>query len=211
MRMNRFRKVSLTRSLLRADCNPQNNDDGDNHLQTNLVPRLFHLTAPAPEERPWFRLVTCLPKSGRLSKQKLGEGRLSRKFAKPCVLGSGNFWRENKHFSHVAQYEVRFNLGGQMSHTVTPKKVYAAYKKSSRCRLCSSVGDHRKNLFGKANRALLRAAEELCGSSLPQREDLPHLICRPCERRLNAFARQYSRSCPPWSSLILIGTRLQRL
>ena len=84
-----------------------------------------------------------------------------------------------------------------MSHTVTPKKVYAAYKKSSRCRLCSSVGDHRKNLFGKANRALLRAAEELCGSSLPQREDLPHLICRPCERRLNAFARQYSRSCPP--------------
>ena len=26
----------------------------------NLVPRLFHLTAPAPEERPWFRLVTCL-------------------------------------------------------------------------------------------------------------------------------------------------------
>ena len=79
-----------------------------------------------------------------------------------------------------------------MSHTVTPKKVYAAYKKSSRCRLCSSVGDHRKNLFGKANRALLRAAEELCGSSLPQREDLPHLICRPCERRLNN-ARDFKR------------------
>ena len=54
-----------------------------------------------------------------------------------------------------------------MSHNVTPTKVDAAYKESSRCRLCSSVGDHRKNLFEKANRALLRVAEELCGSSLP--------------------------------------------
>ena len=32
----------------------------DFFLSCNLVPRLFHLTAPAPEERPWFRLVTCL-------------------------------------------------------------------------------------------------------------------------------------------------------
>ena len=30
-------------------------------LLTNLVPRVFH----PREERPWFRLVTCLPKSGR--------------------------------------------------------------------------------------------------------------------------------------------------
>lgn len=75
-----------------------------------------------------------------------------------------------------------------MSHTVTPKKIYAASSnKSSCCRLCRSVGAQRKNLFGKANRLLLQTAEEFYGSSLPQSEDLPHLICRPCERRLNNF------------------------
>lgn len=74
-----------------------------------------------------------------------------------------------------------------MSHTLTPKKVYAATSNISRCRLCGSVGDHCKKLFGKANRALLETAEELYGSSLPQSEELPHLICRPCERRLNNF------------------------
>ena len=47
MRMNRFRKVSLTRSLLRADCNPQNNDDGDNHLQTSAARRKI-LQEPLP-------------------------------------------------------------------------------------------------------------------------------------------------------------------
>ena len=34
---------------------------GPMSLSSNLVPRVFH----PREERPWFRLVTCLPKSGR--------------------------------------------------------------------------------------------------------------------------------------------------
>ena len=59
---------------------PQNPTTATN-VACNLVPRLFHLTAPAPEGRPWFRLVMCLPKAGRLPKQKLGEGRSGRKFA----------------------------------------------------------------------------------------------------------------------------------
>ena len=38
----------------------------------NLVPRLFPLCEDA-EEKPWFRLVTCLPDFGRLQKS-LGRG-----------------------------------------------------------------------------------------------------------------------------------------
>ena len=37
----------------------------DDNLKLNLVPRVFH----PREERPWFRLVTCLPKSGRRQKK----------------------------------------------------------------------------------------------------------------------------------------------
>ena len=46
---------------------------------------------------------------------------------------------------------------------------------------------HCKNLFGKTDRALLVAAEEIYGSSLQRRELLPYLPCRPCERRLKKF------------------------
>ena len=37
----------------------------------NLVPRLPHL----PVERPWLGLVTCLPESGRVQTNNLGEGK----------------------------------------------------------------------------------------------------------------------------------------
>ena len=59
----------------------------------------------------------------------------------------------------------------------TPKKVYQS-SGSSCCRLCKSVGDTSswRNLFGKGNRALLATAEIM-----------PHLLCRPCERRLKNF------------------------
>ena len=42
----------------------------------NLVPGLPHLTV----ERPWLGLVTCLPESGRLQTNNLGEGRISVRF-----------------------------------------------------------------------------------------------------------------------------------
>jgi hypothetical protein len=72
----------------------------------------------------------------------------------------------------------------------TPKKFYQSTSVStviSRCRLCYSVGDpkHCKNLFGAANRAILRNAESVYGSELPSSIEHPHLICRPCERRVN--------------------------
>ena len=42
----------------------------------NLVPRFSLL----PVERPWLGLVTCLPESGRLQTNNLGEGRISLRF-----------------------------------------------------------------------------------------------------------------------------------
>ena len=72
----------------------------------------------------------------------------------------------------------------------TPKKVYRALDSAidpSSCRLCQAVGDanHRKNIFNPSNRALLKIAEQLCGHRIVQDSCLPHLLCRPCERRLN--------------------------
>ena len=73
----------------------------------------------------------------------------------------------------------------------TPKKVYKSVGGNvlNCCRLCKSFGDvsHWKNLFGKGNRALLAAAENIHGNTLLRSESLPHLLCRPCERRLNNF------------------------
>ena len=57
------------------------------------------------------------------------------------------------------------------------------------CRLCKSVGDvsFSKNIFAKGNRALLAAAEDIYGGPLRQDQLLPHLLCRPCERRFKNF------------------------
>ena len=46
---------------------------------------------------------------------------------------------------------------------------------------------YRKNLFKKSNEQLLAAAEVVYGGTLPGNELRPHLLCRPCERRLNNF------------------------
>ena len=78
----------------------------------------------------------------------------------------------------------------EMSKSETPKKIYAASSTvASSCRLCKSVVDsaHSKNLFGKPNSSLLASAEDIYGSSPQKSELLPHLLCRPCERRLNNF------------------------
>ena len=72
----------------------------------------------------------------------------------------------------------------------TPKKKYASSAdiNTSSCRLCGSVKDatHCKNLFAKANRALLVAAEDIF-NSLPCHELMPHLLCRSCEGRLKNY------------------------
>ena len=73
----------------------------------------------------------------------------------------------------------------------TPKKISKSSTSAniSFCRLCKSVGDVpcSKNIYAKGNRALLAAAEDIYGRPLRQDKLLPHLLCRPCERRLKNF------------------------
>ena len=74
----------------------------------------------------------------------------------------------------------------------TPKKIFQSSvpRNLSSCRLCGAVGDRSwsKHLFRKGNRALLGAAEDIYGSTLRQDNNLlPHLVCRPCERRTKNF------------------------
>lgn len=89
--------------------------------------------------------------------------------------------------SHVLQSQSSFT---GMTSKETPKKAYRASNSSidsSSCRLCRAVGDtsRRKNIFKPSNRALLKIAEQICGHPIVYEANLPHLICRPCERRLN--------------------------
>ena len=79
-----------------------------------------------------------------------------------------------------------------MASKDTPKKLYKKRNvttvtvATARCRLCNCVSDpgHSKNLFRAQNKTILRNAEFSYGSELPQDENLPHLICTPCERML---------------------------
>ncbi len=78
-----------------------------------------------------------------------------------------------------------------MASKDTPKKLYQKRPEStgsiSRCRLCNSVTDSKycKNLFRDHNKTVLRNAERIYGRELLHSDSLPHLICAPCERRLN--------------------------
>ena len=73
----------------------------------------------------------------------------------------------------------------------TPEKTYRSSDSGNQscCRLCGSVKDFKycKNLCKKSNEELLAAAEAVYGGTLPRNELRPHLLCRPCERRLNNF------------------------
>ena len=71
-----------------------------------------------------------------------------------------------------------------------PKKICLAFSNAtSSSRLFKFVGDfsHCKNLFEKANHALLLAAEGIYGSSLRRSELFMRLRCRTCKRRLKNF------------------------
>ena len=72
-----------------------------------------------------------------------------------------------------------------MFQNQTPKKFFYSAD-SSLCRVRATVcdRDHSNNLFSERNCGLLAVAETLHGKSLP-RGDFPHLVCRPCSRRLN--------------------------
>ena len=72
----------------------------------------------------------------------------------------------------------------------TPKKIYsisASTETSLSCRLCKSVVDrrHSKGLFSHTNGVILTHAQYIYGRAFPRDNALPHLICRPCERRID--------------------------
>ena len=81
-----------------------------------------------------------------------------------------------------------------MASKDTPKKLYSktqgeplVINKTARCRLCNQIRDpgHSKNLFAVKNQKILQEAIFVHGTDLPQDDVLPHLICKPCERRLH--------------------------
>ena len=86
---------------------------------------------------------------------------------------------------------MSFNGNVRRKYFANAEKTYRSSDSGiqSCCRLCSSVNDFKycKNLFKKSNKELLAAAEAVYGGTLTRNELRPHLLCRPCERRLNNF------------------------
>ena len=76
-----------------------------------------------------------------------------------------------------------------MASKETPKKLYqvpgSSLIDSASCRLCGTVGNpsHRKDTLKPSNRVLLKIAEQFYGHSIAPDTNLPHGVCRPCERR----------------------------
>ncbi len=90
-----------------------------------------------------------------------------------------------------------------MASKGTPKKIYKKFFGSTICRLCKSVTEpkHSKNLFKDLNRDILRSAESIYGEDFQRDSALPHLICRPCERRVNNFIAFKNIICETQRSL----------
>ena len=101
-----------------------------------------------------------------------------------------------------------------MASKGTPKKLYRKRTEStaiSRCRLCNCVTDpgHSKSLFREQNRTILLNAEIVYGNELRQDNNLPHLVCAPCVRRLNNFI-QLKSTVTETQRLLLEDTRAKR-
>ena len=88
----------------------------------------------------------------------------------------------------------------------TPKKVYRKTFANTECicRLCCGVHDpkHTKNIYRKANVKLLAIAETVFGDKLPNEDNLPRLICRPCERKLDNFSKFKNMVCESQNSIM---------
>lgn len=101
-----------------------------------------------------------------------------------------------------------------MSASETPKKYYFKQGKqtaSSSCRLCMKICDPKnaKNIFNRGNVELLATAEDLLEQTLERGENLPHLVCRPCERRLANF-KQFKEMAKNTQRTIKADSRAKR-
>jgi hypothetical protein len=87
----------------------------------------------------------------------------------------------------------------------TPKKVYRKTTSNTECicRLCCGIYDpkYTKNLYNKANARLLALAEAVFGDKLPNEDNLPRLLCRPCERKLDNFSKFKKMVCENQTSM----------
>ncbi len=68
---------------------------------------------------------------------------------------------------------------------------------------------HSKKLFRSSNQTVLKNAERIYGGVLPQGNGLPHLICRPCERRVNN-ATQFRNTITETQQLLQKDVRTKR-
>ena len=108
------------------------------------------------------------------------------KFVTTKTRIEGNICLENNHaFRNQLR---RDNVEWRSIQHAAKRYASSADINGSSCRLCGSVkvARHCKNLFAKANRALLAAAEDIF-NSLPCHELMPHLLCRSCERQLKNY------------------------
>ena len=86
----------------------------------------------------------------------------------------------------------------------TQKKYYpkSSSASESKCRLCGGIFEkYCKNLFAKRNENLLRTAEIINCGTLVCEDGFPNLLCRPCERRLDNFAKFRKIVCVVQNSL----------
>ena len=115
------------------------------------------------------------------------EGVVQYRFAYTLCAGEG----KDMSIKTKAQFPCLSRMMSCGSNPETPKKIYTASKSVSLncCRLCKLVGDisHWRNLYSKGNSKLLASAGDLYGKALPQSNVLPHLVCRPCERKRTNF------------------------
>ena len=117
------------------------------------------------------------------------EGVVQYQFAYTLCAGEG----KDMSIKTKAQFLCLSRMMSCGSNPETPKKIDTASKSVSLscCRLCKLVGDisHWRNLYRKGNSQLLASAEDLYGKALPQSNVLPHLVCRPCERKRTNFKK----------------------
>jgi hypothetical protein len=82
-------------------------------------------------------------------------------------------------------------LSGTQPPALTHVTLFRKTNTECICRICCSIHDpnHTKNIYNKANVNLLALAEMVFGDKLLNKDNLPRLLCRPCERKLVNFSK----------------------
>ena len=122
----------------------------------------------------------CLPDFSRLQINGLWEGQIRGEFVSTSSTSKPSLSAFKTSYTWSALDRIMPTGNIQQSPKMISKSSTTA--NISCCRLFKSVEDVScsKNIY----RALLAAVEDIYGRPLRQDKLLPHLLCRPCERRL---------------------------